>query len=215
MPSRPRALLDADVLYSGQIRNLVLQFADQEVISVSWTEAIEREWLRNMEPRTFDRIRAHTLPLLRKHFPDVLVRDVDQKKTDVGRTDAKDVHVACAAVKIAPCTLVSWNVKHFDAQALQKRDVSVATPDEFLCGLFDANPALTVDVAKKAAANLTKSAPTWDAYLEVLSNNCLKRFVERLRRYRPDDEDDTNLVSTVTEAGDGLRSDRATGCGKK
>jgi hypothetical protein len=214
MPSPPRALLDADVLYSGQVRNLILQLAAQEVISVAWSEAIEREWLRNMAPRTLNRIRVRTLPLLREHFPDAWVRDADEK-ADVGRTDAKDVHVAAAAIKIAPSTLVSWNVKHFDVQALQKRDVSVATPDEFLCGLFDANPALTMDVAKNAAANLTKSAPTWDAYLAVLSNNRLKRFVERLRRYRPGDEDDTNLVSTVTEAGDVPQSDRTTGRGKK
>lgn len=201
MPSPPRALLDADVLFSFQIRNVILQLALREVISLAWTEAIEEEWLRNMELQNLERVRARTLPLLRKHFPDALIRDVNLH-VSVGKTDAKDVHVAAAAVRVAPCRLVTWNLRHFDAAELAKHNVSVMNPDVFLCAVFDTNPELVVDITKSASAHLTKSAPTWEAYLEMLSKNRLTRFVERLRNFEIKKTEDMNLVTAVVEASD-------------
>jgi hypothetical protein len=57
MPRRLAALLDANVLFSNQQRNLILQIADQEVISVAWTDAIEKEWLDNTDAGVRERIR--------------------------------------------------------------------------------------------------------------------------------------------------------------
>jgi hypothetical protein len=88
MPRRLVALLDANVLFSNQQRNLILQIADQEVISVAWTEAIEKEWLDNTESGIRERIRSHTLPLIRKHFPKASIEAFGQL-APIGRTDPK------------------------------------------------------------------------------------------------------------------------------
>jgi hypothetical protein len=214
MRSRPQALLDANVLYSGQQRNLILQLAVQEVVSVIWTEAIEEEWLRNLEPETQVRIRARTLPQIRQYFPDALIGNVDLKAS-VGRTNAKDVHVAAAAVKAAPCNLVTWNIRHFDAEELRHQNVSVVTPDVFLCAVFDADPELVFGVTKNAAANLTRSAPTWAAYLEILSANGLKDFADRLCRFDLSQTDDINLVAAATEASGQDKNDKTKGPGEE
>jgi hypothetical protein len=50
MPSPVRALVDANVLYSNHLRNLLLQIAQNDAFEVHWTAEIEDEWLRNMEP---------------------------------------------------------------------------------------------------------------------------------------------------------------------
>jgi hypothetical protein len=204
MRNRLKALLDANVLFSNQQRNLLLELASQEVITVFWTEMIEDEWLRNAAEGTRDRIRARTLPLIRGHFPDALIAGFDPF-VEIGRTDAKDRHVASAAVRSAPCVLVTWNTKHFDADELAKNGVTVETPDAFLAALYDADPAVIHDVTKVAQGNLTKSAPTWDAYLGTLSSkHGLKRFADRLRRFEPSTQQDIDLISGIGDAASEL-----------
>jgi hypothetical protein len=183
MQSRLKAVLDANVLFSNQQRNLLLQLAEQEVIRVAWTKKIELEWLTNLKSPTRQRIESRTLPLIRKFFPDAFLM-VRGAPKPIGQTDAKDIHVAAAAVFFAPCRLITWNVRHFDAAALSAAGVAVQTPDSFLCELFDGNPELIIDITRQAQKNMTKSAPTWDSYLDVLGGKGkLKQFVARLRDF--------------------------------
>jgi hypothetical protein len=128
MPPITAALLDANVLHSNQQRNLILQLAALDVVSVAWTAAIEDEWLRNTEPEIRERIRSHTLPLIRKHFPQALIETSGPPFAPIGRTGARDLHIAAAAMKLAPCRLVTWNVDDFDAGVLAQRSVVVQTP---------------------------------------------------------------------------------------
>ena len=60
MPSPVKALLDANVLYSNHLRNLLLQLAQNDLFDARWSERIEQEWLRNMEPLTRERIASST-----------------------------------------------------------------------------------------------------------------------------------------------------------
>jgi PIN domain len=181
MRSPVQALLDANVLFSNHLRNLLLQLAQNEAFEARWTERIEEEWLRNMEERTEERIRARTLPLMRRHFPDALVSDFDPSRI-IGTTDPKDRHVASAAATVAPCILVTNNIKDFDAAALAKLDVRVLSPDEFLVELFEESPEFIEAAAREAAENLTKTSPSWSDYLNDLGERAgLKNFAERLR----------------------------------
>jgi hypothetical protein len=187
---RPRALLDANVLLPPQQRNLLLQIAFTEVIDVFWTDLIIDEWLQNIgvaEDRT--KCETKTVPLMRKWFPGSCLPPAGDDP--VGSTHAGDRHVARSALGVAPCALLTWNVKHFDEEKLARLEIEVVTPDAFLCRLYDANPSLIMDITRDAMANLTRSAPTWDEYLAVLNRNGLKDFVERLlswdRKHQPDD----------------------------
>ena len=180
---RSTVLLDANVLWSPQQRNLILQIAAAGAIRVRWSREIENEWLRNTDDRTRSRLEANTLPLIRDHFPDALVEEFDADASS-GGTDGKDRHVAAAAKKVAPSILVTWNLKDFDAEFLANERVRVMSPDRMLAELYDANPELIVEIAREAQANLTKSAPTWDDYLGVLfAKNNLREFVGRLKGF--------------------------------
>jgi hypothetical protein len=58
----------------------------------------------------------------------------------------------------------------------------VLSPDDFLVELFDASPDFIETATREAAANLSKSMPSWDEYLTDLATRAgLKRFAERLR----------------------------------
>jgi hypothetical protein len=187
MLSPVKALLDANVLYSHHLRNLLLQLAQNDVFSAHWSKLIEQEWLRNMEPSTRDRIAANTIPLIREWFTEALVTDFDPARV-IGATDPKDRHVASAAAAIAPSVLVTENLKDFDFSALAALGVAVLTPDDFLASLFDANPALVEAATREAHANLKRSAPTWNEYLTALADrHKLPKFVERLRSWKAED----------------------------
>jgi hypothetical protein len=109
MPSPVRALLDANVLYSNHLRNLLLQMAQNDLFEARWSSQIEHEWLRNMEPRTRERIETRTLPLIRRGFPDALITGFDPARV-IGATDIDDRHIASAAAAIAPYVLVTNNL---------------------------------------------------------------------------------------------------------
>jgi hypothetical protein len=186
MLSPVKALLDANVLYSHHLRNLLLQLAQNDVFDARWSELIEQEWLRNMEPSTRERIASRTIPLIRTWFTDALVVSFDPERV-IGVTDSKDRHVASAAAAIAPSVLVTENLKDFDFAALAALGVEVQTPDDFLTDLFDANPALVEAATREALANLKHSTPSWGEYLAALADrHRLPKFVERLRSWRPE-----------------------------
>jgi hypothetical protein len=65
MPGPVKALLDANVLYSNHLRNLLLQLTQNDVFDAKWSELIEGEWLRHMEEPLRARIASTTLPLIR------------------------------------------------------------------------------------------------------------------------------------------------------
>jgi hypothetical protein len=184
MPSPVRALLDANVLYSNHLRNLLLQLAQNEVFIAKWSTLIEDEWLRNVEPPTRDHIEARTLPLIRDYFPSALV-SVPTPDRVVGGTNPKDCHVASAAIELAPCILVTSNERHFDAEALAALGVKVQSPDDFLTERFVENPDFVDAATREAAANLTRTAPNWEDYLVILEERqLLAKFVACLRGWR-------------------------------
>ena len=198
---RRRALLDANVLWSAQQRNLLLQFAVQETISVHWTAGIIEEWLRNVEPPLRARLEERTLPLMRRHFPDAVVEGVDEER-DTGRTDVKDRHVARAALAVAPCAIVTWDLADFDREHLEREGVQVLSPDALLAELFDAGPELVFAVVREAQANLTKSAPSWDDYLDLLAGrHGLTAFVARLKAFEqslPRGIEETDAINVLS-----------------
>lgn len=102
----------------------------------------------------------------------------------IGTTNVGDRHVASAAATIAPCTLVTNNLKDFDTAVLNALNVLVRTPDEFLSDLFGSKPDVIVAAMREAAANLTKTRPSWGDYLNILATRCgLQNFVTHLKSF--------------------------------
>ena len=185
------------MLWSSHQRNLLLQLAVQETISVCWTADILEEWLRNVDATLRTRLEARTLSLMRLHFPDALVSDISADR-DVGRTDAKDRHVALAALAVAPCALVTWNLTDFDRKRLAAQSVDLRTPDAFLAERFDEDPELLFHVTKDAQANLTRSAPAWEGYLATLEKkHKLRAFVKKLRDFQRANRPDVNDADAI------------------
>ncbi len=48
MDSPPTAIIDAGVLYSAPLRDLIVRLAQASLIHARWTDEIHDEWMRNV-----------------------------------------------------------------------------------------------------------------------------------------------------------------------
>ncbi len=97
--------------------------------------------------------------------------------------DADDHHVLAAALAAEAETILTMNLRDFPASALAPYGVVAVHPDEFLCGLHDADPDLLRASTAAAHANLSRSAPSLAAYLDVLERQGLPQLTRRLRMW--------------------------------
>jgi hypothetical protein len=64
-------------------------------------------------------------------LPDAGVTDFAKLEVNFPKTDAKDRHVAAAAARCAPSTLVTWNVRDFNKAELAAHGIQISDPDTF------------------------------------------------------------------------------------
>lgn len=176
-----RAVLDANVLFSGATRHILLALATKPtmVYRPIWSTQILAEFERNFRrhwnagPRELD---GH-LDRIRATFPDAIV-DPYVQLVDRMPNHRKDRHVLATAVMARAPVVVTNNVRDFRGADAWK--VQVQTPDDFLCDLYDAEPEkVRAGVAAVAGNRLT---PTSVADLAGrLDAARLKRFAELLR----------------------------------
>jgi PIN domain len=179
---RPIVVADANVLFSNQQRNILVTLAQEGVIDLKGTSRIEDEWVNNVIDRYIDvdpdAVRR-TVGLLRRALPYYAIDNAEDNELSLGLTDAKDQHVAAAAIACRPSILATWNIKDFDAKVLLAHDVAVLNPDALLVEVLKAQSIATFEAAAMAFS-YTKLA-TWDVFLSKLARS-LPRFVDALRR---------------------------------
>lgn len=188
------ALVDANVLFPHHPRNVLVTLASERVFEMRWTGSIEREWtnalLREQPHLKRDAVLA-TARKMNEALPRAGVTDYAKLEGNFPKTDAKDRHVAAAAARCAPSTLVTWNIRDFNEAELAAHNVELCNPDTFLCRLFDADPEVVFAGTQRAFGFLKRPGghPTWDEYVDLLgNNNGLKGFAERLRTFGMRDE---------------------------
>lgn len=134
------ALLDANVLWPAALPCLLIRAAIRGLYRPMWTEKILEEMAQSLlrEGRvTRERI-ERTVRLMKSRVPHALVEGYE-KLIPVMRNDPKDRHVLAAAVRGGAGTVVTRNVRHFDAASRAPYDIDVHAPDAFLLDLWDLN----------------------------------------------------------------------------
>jgi hypothetical protein len=179
----PLVVLDANLLYPFQLRNLLVQFGVDSVIAPRWTARINEEWISNLVAAgkaPHERLLL-TLELMNAALPEADVRDWETYMNDLALPDPNDCHVLAAALAAKAPTILTMNLRDFPDSILAWHGVAAVHPDGFLCGLYDADPELLRASTEMAHANLSRSAPSFAAYLDVLERQGLSRLVTRLR----------------------------------
>ena len=120
-------------------------------------------------------------------------------------TDPKDRHVAAAAFKCAPCTLVTWNLRHFNGRELEACGVPMSNPDDFLGRIFAAEPTLAFAATVRSYSFVKKRSgtPAWWEYVDMLERHGLKIFAGCLREHGPTAEMESDIETLdASESGE-------------
>jgi predicted nucleic acid-binding protein len=141
------AVLDACVLYPFSLCDLLLRLADRELYDLYWSRRILDELARNLVRRglTHDQA-AYRMERMRAAFPNAEVSDVAVARLEPQMTnDQKDRHVLAAAIVADADAIVTFNLRHFPADACGPFGVEVLHPDTLLADLHDLDREVVED----------------------------------------------------------------------
>lgn len=184
----PRVVvLDANVLYPAQLRDLLMRLAVAGLIRVHWTDEIHEEWTRAVRERhpaiTLEQL-AWTRALMERALPAARVTGYRRRQQAVTLPDPDDRHVVAAALRAGASAIVTFNVRDFPTEALAPHGLEAVSPDAFVRALYEAEPDRVVEVARQHRAALRRPPLPAAEYLVVLEQAGLVQAVEALQVHR-------------------------------
>jgi hypothetical protein len=105
MVTAPTAIIDACVLYSAPIRDLIVRIAQAGLIQARWSNEIHEEWMRsllNNNPRVSQARLERTRYLMNGALRDCVVTGHMQIVDSLTLADPQDRHILAAAVHATP-----------------------------------------------------------------------------------------------------------------
>jgi predicted nucleic acid-binding protein len=174
-----KAVLDASVLFPFTLRDallrsaeIVLDDAGDEILTLYsplWSDLILDEMSRNIvkaDHATQEQM-THLVNEMTSAFPEAMVPLAEIKALESSMTnDPKDRHVLAAAVAADAEVVVTFNLKHFPADACETVGVEAIDPDRFLCDLHDLAPGDVRRAIVAQAGALRKRQKTFDELLD-------------------------------------------------
>ena len=185
MSARPRALLDANVLYPAPLRDLLMQFAVDDLFAARWTADIHAEWIEALLRREPHRERARlerTAALMDEATRDALVTGHHALIPCLDLPDPDDRHVLAAAIVGRCDVVVTANTRDFPAPALAPYGIEAVHPDAFLARQIDRDPEAFLRSVRRVRARLRAPPLSAEQHLAVLERQGLTKTVEELRR---------------------------------
>ncbi len=184
--NRPVAVLDANVLYSAVLRDLLMQLAAAGLFQARWSRQIEDEWTRNLltnRPDIAASQVAATRALMARAVPDALIHGHEAIIPRIRLPDPHDRHVVAAAVRARAGVIVTRNLRDFPPFVLEPLGLVAQGPDMFLVALAAAEPLKVIAGARSCRTRLTRPPVSTDRYLNVLSRHGLTATAEFLRKH--------------------------------
>ncbi|MCU0907447.1 MAG: PIN domain-containing protein [Rhodobacteraceae bacterium] len=159
-----KALLDACVLYPTVLREILTGVAGQGAYAPLWSARILEEWARaarKLGPVAEVQARGE-VAALRAAFPAAEVAVPEGLARRLHLPDPDDVHVLAAAIAGGAEVIVTFNAVDFPRATLAEEGLARQAPDEFLMGLWHAEPApVAAAVAAVRAQAERLSGQSW------------------------------------------------------
>lgn len=156
-------ILDTNVLYPIEVRDLLFWFAHYELYTPKWSIHIFDEWKEVMmrkglpEEESLKRIEKAN-----RAFPDALVEGYEHLINSLHLPDMKDCHVLAAAIKTNADVIVTNNLKDFPTETLEAYGLCAKSADDFLTDIIDLNHDKAVEAFKQLVLN--RKNPDLDEY---------------------------------------------------
>lgn len=187
MSSNFTVIYDACVLYPAPLRDLLMRLALTDLYRARWTDTIHDEWIRNVLKQRGDLKREdleRTRTLMNAHVRDSLISNFEHLISSVTLPDENDRHVVAAAIQGGAHLIVTFNLKDFPSEVLQRHHLAAQHPDDFIFDLLDLHPAKVCEAAAKHRRALKNPPKTADEYLDTLLRQGLTQTVGKLREWK-------------------------------
>ncbi len=165
------AVYDACVLYPFALRNILVQLAADRIVDARWSPQIHDEWIRNLSQRgsnpppraELERTRS----LMDMAVPRALVTGHERRISDIELQDPDDRHVVAAALEACASIVVSQD-RHLSSPQIEPYGLRRMKAGGFLMDLFAHDPEGVLASLARARANLRKSRPSPEEFVERL-----------------------------------------------
>jgi hypothetical protein len=168
-------VLDASILYSAALRDLLLSLADNGLFRPIWSRFIHDEWMRNLiadhgGDSAIQAYAARTRRQMDTVFPDALIDGFEGLITGLSLPDAEDHHVLAAGIHAGASGIVTYNLRDFPASELVKFGIEAWHPDEFVESLLIADLDAALDAISEHRARLQQPRKTQSQYIDMVTN---------------------------------------------
>ena len=170
--ARPIVFADANVLYAAPLRDLLLELAIADAITLHWSDAVQNEWGRALQagrPDLASERIARVHRLMEEALPTARVAEPAALPANVMLPDPADHHVLAAALAAAASFILTFNVRDFPAATLSPLNITAIHPDHFLTPLCAAVPDELVAATRRIRRRLTRPPLTANEHLGVLA----------------------------------------------
>lgn len=184
MAYAPVAVLDADVLFPFQLRNLLLHLAAGRRFEPLWSDEIVSEFLRALheDAGLAESQCAHLLAQMRAHFPLAWGQGHAGAAEGLPLPDEGDRHVVALAVHYEAEFIVTRNLRHFPDNVLHPLGIEPIGPETFIEILYLVNLAAVLHVAELHRRSLRTHPLNGREYLDSLRTHALlPRIADLLR----------------------------------
>lgn len=167
-------VLDTNVLYPIEIRDLLFWFAHYELYTPKWGAHVFDEWRSVMERKGVPEEEIlKRIEKANKAFPDALVSNYEALLDVLNLPDMKDCHVLAVAIKTNANVIVTNNLKDFPTEVLEAYGMSAKSADDFLTDIIDLNHETAIKAFRRLVMN--RRNPDLDEYqvLDALRKNRL------------------------------------------
>jgi predicted nucleic acid-binding protein len=150
--SEGAVVLDACVLVNASLRDTLLRLAAKGTYRPYWSDQIIQELERTLQGklRKTPAQTTHLIEQMQRHFDEAWVSGYEPLTPEM-TNDPKDRYVVACAVKAAARQIVTFNVRHFPASALDPLLVEAQHPDNFLVNMYRRHPESVVHVLNEQA----------------------------------------------------------------
>ena len=183
----PIVILDACVLFPAPLRDFLMHLALLDVFQARWTDEIHAEWIRNvlkMRPDLTEKQLNRTKDLMNSHIRDCLVENYEHLIDKLSLHDENDRHVLAAAIQTKAEIILTFNLRDFPNDILEKHNLKAISPDKLLSELFDSNEENFNLAFERQLKSLKNPPKTAEELLQILESQRLEKTIEKLRNYR-------------------------------
>ena len=139
-------------------------------------------WCRNHRPLPTEAVRgSRAVEQMRTAIPDCLVVDYEPLIQNLELPDGNDRHVMAAAIRGNADAIVSFNTKDFPSTVLDKFDIELQTPDQFVLNQLMLHPPRALTAIKKMRLRWERPEMSAAAMVDLFEKRQLAQTAAHLR----------------------------------